>query len=196
MSETSTSSLPPSPYQSAFSRIPWESSSLDSLLKWSTVERTLWKHAENHALDYIVADVDDASAYSTLLLKLLDQVTGPSSSIAATLSRVQESSSEATEEEIAEWLHTDLSGIVRHVVLQKLHETLCLLQESSTTHNISIHHMFYSPLDGTLTQEWRPLLRILYMGGGTGDPFGQRKCISHVTLPCLALLPCISHAIH
>jgi hypothetical protein len=171
--------LPPSPYQAAFSEIPWESESVSQIFRWTAAEKKLWKHADANPLEYILADVQEATAFCSLLLKLLDQVTGPSSSIAATLSQVSQegtTSTTTTPDDISHWLQTDLSGILRHVCLQKLHEVLGILSDTkASSTSITISNLFYSPLDGSLTPEWRSLLRILYLGGGTGDPFGQRK---------------------
>lgn len=76
-------------------------------------------------------------------------------------------------DEALQMLYVDPVGVVTHYVITKLYEVILCLSEKSKSSGISIANTFYNE-DGNLIDEWRPLLRILHLGG-SGDPFAQSK---------------------
>lgn len=73
-----------------------------------------------------------------------------------------------------------------HYAISKLYEVISSLRERRSNHNhnsVSMVSTFYTP-DGKLSDDWRPLLRILHLGGG-GDPFSQRGaslCLAYILM--------------
>jgi hypothetical protein len=164
----SWSSLPPSPVHKAFPGIQWDP--LDKLILSGT-DKSLLHSAEANPLEYTLADPFDAAAYCRLLLKILDQVTGPSFS-SSFVSQFALDSTPLPDEEALRMLYFDKLGVVTHYIITRLYEVVVLLKDAKPTSAIQILTTFYK--DGILLDDWRPLLRLLYMGG-TGDAFGQRK---------------------
>ena len=92
------------------------------------------------------------------------------------------------EDDAMQILYDHPNSVVMHYIITKLYEVIACLQEndelavgkkkssslSFKTAQIQVYSMFYSPLDGSLLDDWRPLLRVLYMGS-TADPWAQRK---------------------
>jgi len=72
-------------------------------------------------------------------------------------------------------LYVDPMGVVFHYAVTKLSEVAIALSERKNSSDVSITTTFYSD-EGDLIDEWRPLLRVLHLGG-RGDPFAQRKFI-------------------
>jgi hypothetical protein len=108
-----------------------------------------------------------------------------------------------TDDEAMQVLYDFPNSVVRHYIISKLYEVIACLQENERickTNNtkvlytkdtiqrttsatqVQIYSMFYNPLDGSLLDDWRPLLRLLYMGG-SGDAWVQRGaslCLAHI----------------
>jgi hypothetical protein len=176
---------------------------------------SLLKSAEANPMEYTLADPDDACSYARLLLQVLDQVTGPSSGsgkcseFSLELSNNSASSMMLGEEEALQVYYEDSMGVCAHYCVSKLYEVITVLQEaaaaaiasaakplkptSSSAARISIRTTFYNK-EGLLLDDWRPLLRLLYMGG-TGDPFAQRKYtilyFSILVMECIMFAPSI-----
>jgi len=77
-------------------------------------------------------------------------------------------------------LYTDPTGVVTHYTIAKLYEVITSIRERKDTSSVSMLTTFYE--NGKLVDEWRPLLRILHLGG-SGDPFAQRGaalCLSYI----------------
>lgn len=71
-------------------------------------------------------------------------------------------------------------GVVTHYTIAKLYEVITSIRERKDTSSVSMTTTFYE--NGKLLDEWRPLLRILHLGG-SGDPFAQRGaalCLSYI----------------
>ena len=84
-----------------------------------------------------------------------------------------------SEDEAMQVLYDYPNGVVAHYVITKLYEVIACLQESEITgknrnSSSDVYSMFYNLVDGGLLDDWRPLLRVLYMGS-TADPWAQRK---------------------
>ena len=128
------------------------------------------KSAEDNPLEYTLGEYDDAFLYTRLLLKVLDQVTGPSNpGIVSSLPLEQQPLDLL---EASEYYSQDKTGVVTHYIITKLNEMIGLLLESRNK-QIQISTLFYDPQTNKLLDDWRPLLRLLYRGG-TGDAFSQR----------------------
>ena len=63
------------------------------------------------------------------------------------------------------------AGVVTHYTIAKLYEVIASIRERRDSSSVSMLTTFYE--NGYLLDEWRPLLRILHLGG-SGDPFAQR----------------------
>ena len=160
--------MPPSPVSRAFPAIQWETTLKTDLSK---TEQSLLKSAEENPMEYTLNDPEDAAAYCRLLLKILEDTTGPSTSM-ITLSQFALEDPPLPETEALQLLYQDKMGVVTHYIVSKLYEVLWVLKDSKPMAPIRITTMFYK--DGILLDDWRPLLRLLYMGG-SGDAFAQRK---------------------
>lgn len=138
----------------------------------SKPEQALLKSAEANPLEYTIAEYGDAFAYARLLLKVLDQVTGPSNP-----GRVSELTLEGSsllgqgldEEEALEYLQDDKTGVVTHYLISQLYDMIGLLTERPARAPVQISNLFYQ--NDRLLDDWRPLLRLLYR---PGDPYSQR----------------------
>ncbi len=74
------------------------------------------------------------------------------------------------------------TGVVTHYTIAKLYEVISSIRERRDSSSVSMLTTFYE--NGRLLDEWRPLLRILHLGG-SGDPFAQRGaalCLSYILL--------------
>lgn len=160
-------SLSPSPVAAAFAGIEWDPL---NKLRLSEPEKATLRAAEANPLDYTLADRAEATAYARLLLKVLAETvtSGPSSRV----SQVKESLPDA---EALQLLYTDSSGVVTHYIIAKLYEIVVCLQEKTEKSSVSIATTFYND-DGVLIDDWRPLLRVLHLGG-SGDAFAQSKSL-------------------
>ena len=163
------SSLLPSPVHLAFTGIQWDPL---GKLELTGTEKGLLRSAEDNVLDYSLAEQDDASAYVRLLLKVLDQVVGPNNPS----DKVAKLSVEDTldDEEALQMLYVDPMGVVSHYALSKLYDVILYLNEKKKSKSeISVYSTFYN--QGVLIEEWRPFLRILKGGAGTGDAYAHSK---------------------
>lgn len=161
-------SLSPSPVHLAFPGIQWDPL---GKLELTGPEKSLLRSAEDNVLDYSLAEQEDATAYARLLLKVLDQVTGPNNPS----DKVAKLNLEdiLDDDEALQMLYVDPMGVVSHYALSKLYEVILYLKEKSTKSSMSVYSTFYK--GGALVEEWRPLLRILKGGAGTGDAYAQSK---------------------
>ena len=79
-------------------------------------------------------------------------------------------------------LYIDATGVVTHYAISKLVEVIMCLKERKDGAEVSMLTTFY---DGDkLINEWRPLLRMLHLGG-SGDPFAQKGaalCLANILL--------------
>jgi len=158
----------PSPVHLAFTGIQWDPL---GKLELTGPEKSLLRSAEDNVLDYTIAEQDDASAYARLLLKVLDQVIGPNNPS----DKVAKLNLEdiLDDEEALQMLYVDPMGVVSHYALSKLYEVILYLKDKSSRSPMSVYSTFYK--NGVLIEEWRPLLRILKGGAGTGDAYAQSK---------------------
>ncbi len=159
--------ISPSPVIRAFPYIEW-----NAPIAVSKPERTLLQSAENNPLEYTLAEFGDAFAYARLLLKVLDQVTGPSNPGRVSELPLETSSSFGQgldEEEALEYLQDDKTGVVTHYLISQLYDMIGLLTERPTHAPVQISTIFYQ--NDRLLDDWRPLLRLLYR---PGDPYSQR----------------------
>ena len=74
------------------------------------------------------------------------------------------------DQEALQILYFDKLGVVTHYIITKLYEgvLLLLLTDAKPTSAIQLFTTFYT--DGILLDDWRLLLKLIYMGG-----FAQRK---------------------
>jgi hypothetical protein len=159
-------SLSPSPVAAAFAGIEWDPM---EKLRLSEPEKATLRAAEANPLDYTLADRAEAAAYARVLLKVLAETVGPS----GPSSRVSQVKELLPDAEALQMLYTDSTGVVTHYAITKLHDVIMCLQEKKETSGVSIATSFYNA-DGTLVEDWRPLLRVLHLGG-SGDAFAQSK---------------------
>lgn len=69
-----------------------------------------------------------------------------------------------------------------HYTIAKLYEVISSIRERKDSSEVTMFSTFYD--NGRLIDEWRPLLRILHLGG-SGDPFAQRGaalCLAYIFL--------------
>ena len=161
----------PSPVHLAFTGIQWDPL---GKLELTGPEKSLLRSAEDNVLDYTIAEQDDAAAYARLLLKVLDQVIGPNNPSDKVAKLTLEDILD--DEEALQMLYVDPMGVVSHYALSKLYEVILYLKEKSKKSDISVASTFYK--NGVLIEEWRPLLRILKGGAGTGDAYAQSKSLT------------------
>ena len=158
--------LSPSPVAAAFADIEWDPL---GKLRLSESEKSTLRAAEANPLDYTLADRAEAAAYARVLLKVLAETVGPS----GPSSRVSQVKEVLPDAEALQMLYTDSTGVVTHYAITKLYDVVTCLQEKTETSGVSIATSFYNA-DGNLIDDWRPLLRVLHLGG-SGDAFAQSK---------------------
>jgi len=165
--------LPLSPVSAAFSGIEWDP--LNKLVLCND-EKLLLRSAEANTIDYTLTDGEHANAYAKLLLKVLDEASGPLSK--------QYGKNVLSEADALKYLYSGPMGVVLHYAIVKLYEVIVCVRERKETSSVSIRSTFYTE-DGSLIDDWRPLLRILYRGG-TADHFAQMGaalCLAYILLP-------------
>lgn len=165
-----------SPVAAAFTGIQWDP--LEKL-RLGKQEKLLLRSAEANPLEYTLADAQDARAYSRVLLKVLAEASGPS----GPSSKVSHLKSVLSDADALQLLYVDAMGVVTHYAITKLCEIVICLSEKSASSHVSIASTFYMD-DGFLIDEWRPLLRVLHLGGA-GDPFAQKGaalCLSYILI--------------
>jgi hypothetical protein len=175
MAFASTSVLSPSPVFEAFSGIQWDP--LEKLEKLVANERALLRAAEDNVISYTLARQDEAREYTHILLKVLDEVIVPGSKNSKVARLALEES--LPDDEALQLLYVDYSGVVAHYAITKLCEVVLCLKESSKKSKVTLLSIFYQP-DGTLIENWRPLLRILLNGGS--DAFAQSESSAEIRL--------------
>jgi len=156
-------SISSSPVALAFPFIEW----IPPTIAISRPEHSLLRSAEEGPLEYIISDHQESYAYARLLLKVLDQVTGPSNP-----GRVAELTLEQSaldQEDALQYLQDDKTGVVTHYLITKLYDFIGLLTQQQPDSFVQILTIFYR--EDKLLEDWRPLLRLLYR---QGDPFSQR----------------------
>lgn len=175
-----------SPVYRAFSHISWETGGVMSKLCLSSTDISLLKSVEANPLEYsVLSDVNDAKLYVKLLLKLISEslgTGGPSQKV----SRLS-LNSQLSETEAEEMLESDPMGVITHFSISMLLEVLSLVLQSNSK-KVSILSLFQ--VNGNLSDDWRPLLRVLHLGG-LGDAFSQRGAA--LCLAAIFLAACPSH---
>ncbi|CAJ1934936.1 unnamed protein product [Cylindrotheca closterium] len=164
------SAISSSPVQCAFSKIEWTIP-----LSLSKPEIDLLQSADENPLEYTIAEYREVFQYARLLLKLLDQVMGPTQP--AILSKVGLDAIPFDEERALEYLEHDKTGVVTHFVMTKLFDLIHILSQDPTD-KVKLTTIFFA--NQQLMDDWRPLLQILYR---QGDAFAQRNaalCISYL----------------
>lgn len=154
--------LPASPVERAFPGIQWDPM---QKLRLTSPEKHILRSAEANPIDYTLCDSDQSMAYVKALLKVLAEASGAS----GPSSKVSRQKEYLNEEDALGMLYTDPMGVVTHYAITKLYDVVQCLREKKS---VSISTTFYND-DGGLIDEWRPLLRVLHLGGG-GDAFAQR----------------------
>jgi len=168
--------LAPSPVSAAFVDI--QNCQLDKL-RLTAPEKATLRAAEDNPIEYTLAKGDEAKACARVLIKVLAQASGPSGP-SLKVSRVTELLPDA---EAMPLIHSDPMGVMTHFVIAKLYEVIVCLKEMKEGSLVCIGSVFYND-DGVLNEDWRPLLRILHLGGA-GDPFAQRGaslCLCYILI--------------
>lgn len=158
--------LQPSPIAAAFAGI--QNCPLDKL-RLTPQETALFRAAEQNPLDYTLAKQEDATAYARVLLKVLSEA-----SLNLGSSQVSQIDDKIGETEALKLIYTDSTGVMSHYSLTRLYEVIACLKEKKPGSNISLTSTFFEPLNGSLADDYRPLLRVLHVGGD-GDRFAQRE---------------------
>lgn len=172
-----SASLSPSPVSAAFSGIQWDP--LDKL-RLTTPEKGLLRSAEANPIDYTLCGTEESRAYARVVLKVLAEASGPS----GPSSRVSHLKETLPDAEALQLLYTDAMGVVTHYAITKLYEIIICLREKKEGSVVSTATTFYNESDGMLMDEWRPLLRVLHLGG-SGDAFAQRGaalCLAYILM--------------
>jgi len=166
-----------SPVFLAFTGIQWDP--LEKL-RLGKPEKLMLQSAEANPLDYTLSDVQEARAYARVLLKVLAEASGPS----GPSSKVSHLKTELPDAEALQMLYVDAMGVVTHYAITKLCDVVvCLGEKRASVASVTIASTFYGD-DGVLIDEWRPLLRVLHLGGA-GDPFAQKGaalCLSYILI--------------
>ena len=158
--------LPPSPVSAAFVGIQWDP--LEKI-QLSEPEKATLRAAEANPLEYTLADREETTAYAHVLFKVLGEACRPN----GPSSRVSRVADTLPDDEALQMLYTDSMGVVTHYAITKLYEIIQCLSEKPEKAGVSIATTFYFE-DGSLSDDWRTLLRILHLGG-SGDVFAQSK---------------------
>jgi hypothetical protein len=158
--------LAPSPISAAFAGI--QNCPLDKL-RLSVIEKAALWAAEVNPIEYTLANREEAFAYARVLLKILAEASGPSGP-SSRVSRVTEMLSDS---DALPFIYADPMGVMTHYVITKLHEVIVCLKEMKEGCDVCVGTLFYNDC-GVLLEDWRPLLRILHLGGH-GDPFAQSE---------------------
>lgn len=163
------SSLPPSPVTEAFSGIQWDPM---QKLRLTDPEKLLLRSAEANTIDYTLSNREESAAIVKVLLKVLAEASGAS----GPSSKVSHLKGLLPEDEALQMLYTDPMGVVTHYAVTKLYDIVCCLKEKKRGGAVSMGSTFFNEGDGSLIDEWRPLLRVLHLGG-SGDAFAQREFV-------------------
>lgn len=172
---TFTATISPSPVCAAFSGISWDPL---GRLRLTDAEKSLLRSGEDNPVDYTLSNIEDACLYVQALLKVLVEASGPS----GPSTKVSHLREELPTADALQILYTDATGVVTHYAIAKLHEVIVSLRERRNTADVNMSSIFFP--EGKLIESWRPLLRILHLGG-SGDPFAQRVsalCLSYILI--------------
>eukprot|EP00956_Cyclotella_meneghiniana_P019117 scaffold32495_cov78-Cyclotella_meneghiniana.AAC.1 len=169
--------LPASPVALAFPGIQWDPM---QKLRLTSPEKHILRSAEANPIDYTLCDAEQSMTYAKALLKVLAEASGASGP-SSKVSRQKES---LNEEDALGMLYTDPMGVVTHYAITKLYDVVQCLREKKISSGVSLGSTFYNE-DGNLIDEWRPLLRVLHLGGG-GDAFAQRGAAYCLTFILMA----------
>ena len=161
------SSLPLSPVTHAFAGIQFDTM---QKLRLTDSEIQLLRTAEANPIDYTLNNSKESTAYVKAVLKVLAEASGAS----GPSSKVSHLKGLLPEDEALQLLYTDPMGVVTHYAITKLYDIVVCLKEKKNGSAVSIGSTFYNAEDGSLIDEWRPLLRVLHLGG-SGDAFAQRE---------------------
>ena len=164
------SNIPPSPVTLAFSGIQWDPM---TKLRLTNAEKQLLRNAEANPIDYTLNTTPaESAAYIKVVLKVLAEASGASGP-SSKVSHVKEMLSE---DEALQLLYTDPMGVVTHYAITKLYDIIVCLREKKRGSVVTMGTTFFNPQDRNLIDEWRPLLRVLHLGG-SGDAYAQRECL-------------------
>lgn len=163
------SNLPHSPVAHAFSGIQWDPM---QKLRLTDPEKLLLRSAEANPIDYTLSNREESTAYVKVTLKVLAEASGAS----GPSSKVSHLKVPLPEDEALQMLYTDPMGVVTHYAITKLYDIVVCLKEKKRGSSVSVASTFYNEEDGNLIDEWRPLLRVLHLGG-SGDAFAQREFV-------------------
>lgn len=171
------SSLPLSPVTHAFAGIQFDTM---QKLRLTDSEIQLLRTAEANPIDYTLNNSKESTAYVKAVLKVLAEASGAS----GPSSKVSHLKGLLPEDEALQLLYTDPMGVVTHYAITKLYDIVVCLKEKKNGSAVSIGSTFYNAEDGSLIDEWRPLLRVLHLGG-SGDAFAQRGaayCLAYILM--------------
>lgn len=168
------SSLPPSPVTLAFPRIQWDPM---QKLRLTGAEKLLLRSVETNPIDYTLANHEDSASYVKVVLKVLAEASGAS----GPSSKVSHLKDLLPENEAVEIMYADPMGVATHFAITKLYEIVVCLKEKKRGSSVTIGSTFFNQGDGNLIDEWRPLLRVLHLGG-SGDAFAQRESLLYLLL--------------
>ena len=163
------SNLPPSPVTHAFSGIQWDPM---QKLRLTNSEKRLLRSAEVNPIDYTLSNPQESAAYVKIVLKVLAEASGAS----GPSSKVSHLKSLLSEDEALGMLYSDPMGVVTHYAITKLYDIIVCLKEKKRGSKVTMGSTFFNDTDGNLIDEWRPLLRVLHLGG-SGDAFAQRESL-------------------
>lgn len=169
--------LPPSPVTLAFGAIQWEPM---QKLRLGNSERLMLRSAAANPIDYTLANLDESVAYVKVVLKVLAEAGGAS----GPSSKVSHLKSLLPDDAALQVLFTDPMGVVTHYAITKLYDAIVCLKERKRGSAVSMGSTFFNSSDGSLIDEWRPLLRVLHLGG-SGDAFAQRGaayCLAYILM--------------
>jgi len=127
------------------------------------------RSAETNPVDYTLNNPKESVAYVKVVLKVLAESSGAS----GPSSKVSHLKALLPEDAALQMLYTDPMGVVTHYAITKLYDIVTCLKEKKRGSRVSMGSTFFNPVDGNLIDEWRPLLRVLHLGG-SGDAFAQR----------------------
>lgn len=149
-------------------------------LRLTQPEKLLLRSGEANPIDYTLNNAEESTAYVKVVLKVLAEASGAS----GPSSKVSHLKGMLPDDEALQILYTDPMGVVTHYAITKLYDIICCLKEKKAGSDVSIGATFYNEDDGHLLDEWRPLLRVLHLGG-SGDAFAQRGaayCLAHILM--------------
>jgi len=171
------STLPQSPVHEAFSNIQWDP--VQEKLRLTNPEKLLLCSSEANPIDYTLNSAKESTSYVKVVLKVLAESSGAS----GPSSKVSHLNGELTNDEALQMFFTDPMGVVTHYAITKLHDIVVCLRDKKPGSAVTIGSTFYEA-GGNLIDEWRPLLRVLHLGG-SGDAFAQRGaayCLAYILM--------------